>query len=124
MLSHISFSVSDLQKSSDFYDAVFAAIGFQRVYTDETASGWGASEDEESFAIKKRVDKVAAPSPGFHLAFHAKTEKEVQAFYAAALKHGGTDNGAPGPRHDYGPKYYAAFVIDPDGYEIEVKLFV
>ncbi|MNJ92522.1 Glyoxalase-like domain protein [compost metagenome] len=124
MLSHISFSVSDLKKSSDFYDAVLGAIGFKRVYSGTTASGWGPNEDQEKFAVKKRVEKASAPSPGFHLAFHAQDKNAVQAFYDAALNHGGKDNGPPGPRPDYGSKYYAAFVIDPDGYEIEVKLSV
>lgn len=124
MISHISFSVSDLKKSTAFYDAVMAAIGFNRVYTGDDAAGWGENEDSESFAIKKRVDQVSKPSPGFHLAFHAKTKEAVHAFHAAALKMGGQDNGVPGPRPEYGDKYYAAFVIDPDGYEIEVKLHV
>lgn len=124
MLSHISFSVSDLQKSTVFYDAVLNAIGFSRVYTGESASGWGDESGDEKFAIKKRVAIATTPSKGFHLAFHAKTKDQVHTFHAEALKHGGKDNGAPGPRPEYGPKYYAAFVIDPDGYEIEVKLQV
>lgn len=124
MLSHLSFSVSDLKRSSDFYDAVLGALGFQRVYTGATAAGWGDDAGNEKFAIKKRVDAVSVPSRGFHLAFHAKTKEAVHAFHEAGLKLGGRDNGAPGPRPEYGPRYYAAFLIDPDGYEIEVKLFV
>lgn len=124
MLSHLSFSVSDLQKSSAFYDAVLGTLGYQRVYTGDSAAGWGDNSGSEKFAIKKRVAVVNAPSPGFHLAFHAKTKDEVHRFHSQALKFGGQDNGAPGPRPEYGARYYAAFVIDPDGYEIEVKLFV
>lgn len=124
MISHISFSVSDLEKSTAFYDAVLGAIGYSRVYSGKSASGWGTSEEKEEFAIKKRVDKISIPSPGFHLAFHASTKEQVHAFHKTALKQGGKDNGGPGPRPEYGSKYYAAFVIDPDGYEIEVKLFV
>lgn len=124
MLSHISFSVSDLETSSTFYDAVLGALGFQRVYTGTTAAGWGDESGYEKFAIKKRVDKVVSPSQGFHLAFHAKTQEAVHAFYNEGLKYGGKDNGKPGPRPEYGPHYYAAFLVDPDGYEIEVKLWV
>ncbi len=124
MLSHLSFSVSDLKKSSAFYDATLGVLGYNRVYSGETASGWGDDSGAEKFAIKKRVDKVSTPSPGFHLAFHARTKEEVHSFYREALKFGGKDNGAPGPRPEYGSRYYAAFVIDPDGYEVEVKLFV
>lgn len=124
MLSHISFSVSDLNKSTAFYDAVLGALGFKRVYSGPNATGWGDDNGDEKFAIKKRIENVVSPSRGFHLAFHARTHDNVHAFHAAALKHGGKDNGGPGPRPEYGPRYYAAFVIDPDGYEIEVKFFV
>lgn len=124
MISHLSFSVSDLRRTSDFYDAVLGALGFRRVYTGATAAGWGDDAGNEKFAIKKRVDAVNVPSRGFHLAFHARTKEDVHAFHEAGLKLGGRDNGAPGPRPEYGPRYYAAFLIDPDGYEIEVKLFV
>lgn len=124
MLSHLSFSVSDLKRSTSFYDAVLGALGFTRVYTGETAAGWGDDEGNEKFAIKKRVPVAASPSKGFHLAFHARKKEDVHAFHEAGLKHGGKDNGQPGPRPEYGPRYYAAFLIDPDGYEIEVKLFV
>ncbi len=124
MLSHLSFSVTDLKRSSAFYDAVLGALGYQRVYTGDSAAGWGDQSGDEKFAIKKRVDNVKSPSPGFHLAFHAKTKEEVHQFHSQALKFGGQDNGAPGPRPEYGHRYYAAFVTDPDGYEIEAKLFV
>lgn len=123
-LSHISFSVTDLEESSKFYDATLGSIGLKRVYSGESSAGWGTSEDKEVFAIKKRVNKASAPSPGFHLAFHARTEKEVHAFYEKALKNGAKDNGRPGPRPKHGNGYYAAFVIDPDGYELEIKLFI
>lgn len=124
MLSHISFSVSDLERSNAFYDAVLGAVGFLRVYSGETSSGWGAADGDEKFAIKKRVEAVVAPSRGFHLAFHAETQEQVHSFYEQGLKFGGLDNGKPGPRPEYGPRYYAAFLIDPDGYEIEVKLYI
>ncbi len=123
-LSHISFSISDLHKSIQFYDATLGALGHKRVYTGEVGAGWGRSEGREFFEIKKRVEHASTPSKGFHLAFHANKQEEVHEFYHQALKNGGKDNGAPGPRPEYGKDYYAAFVIDPDGYELEVKLFV
>jgi len=123
-LSHISFSVSDFSKSLQFYEAVMTAIGHRRLYASANGAGWGRTEGKEIFEIKKRVDRVSVPSEGFHLAFHASTQEEVHNFYAQALLHGGRDNGAPGPRPAYGKDYYAAFVIDPDGYELEVKLYI
>jgi catechol 2,3-dioxygenase-like lactoylglutathione lyase family enzyme len=123
-ISHISFSVSDFKKSLGFYDAVLGAIGHRRMYSGESGAGWGAAVGEEYFEIKKRVAKISVPSHGFHLAFHARSTEEVGAFYDQALKNGGKDNGQPGPRPEYGKGYYAAFVIDPDGYELEVKLYV
>ena len=123
-LSHISFSVSDFKRSIEFYDAVLGELGHHRVYNSETGAGWGRSVGREVFEIKKRVEQISIPSKGFHLAFHANKRDEVHNFHEQALKHGGKDNGAPGPRPEYGKDYYAAFVIDPDGYELEVKLFV
>lgn len=122
-LSHISFSVSDLELSLEFYDAVLGALGHRRVYTNQTGAGWGPSIGREFFEITKRIEKATAPSEGFHLAFHASTPNDVLNFYTEALNHGGADNGPPGPRPQYGDRYYAAFVVDPDGYKLEVKLF-
>lgn len=123
-LAHISFSVSDFQRSLKFYDAVMNELGHKRMYTCEDGAGWGRAVGREFFEIKKRVEKATTPSEGFHLAFHANKKEEVHSFYEQALLHGGKDNGAPGPRPDYGVDYYAAFVIDPNGYELEIKLFV
>jgi catechol 2,3-dioxygenase-like lactoylglutathione lyase family enzyme len=123
-LSHISFSVSDFQKSLKFYDAILGALGLKRVYTGADGAGWGISVGDEIFEIKKRVEKISPPNSGFHLAFHASNQEEVHKFHTEALKNGGFNNGLPGPRPQYGNDYYAAFVIDPDGYELEVKLKV
>jgi hypothetical protein len=99
-------------------------LGYIRVYSGPSASGWGGQDGDEKFAIKKRVEIASPPSAGFHLAFHAQRKEDVHAFHEVAVKFGAKNNGGPGPRPEYGPKYYAAFVIDPDGYEIEVKLQV
>ena len=119
MLDHISFAVADLDQAADFYDAALAPLGYHRVWTLDDAVGYGQVGGEDKFAIKLRDGRVSAPSAGFHLAFSAPTRAAVDAFHAAAIAHGGEDNGAPGLRAHYGPSYYAAFVIDPHGYRIE-----
>ncbi|HET9578618.1 MAG TPA: VOC family protein [Usitatibacter sp.] len=119
MLHHLSFAVSDLQRSAAFYDAVLGALGYTRAWASAREIGYGVGGAEDKFAIKLRGVPVAAPSPGFHLAFAAPSREAVDAFHAAALARGGRDDGAPGLRPHYGPGYYAAFVIDPDGYRIE-----
>lgn len=108
-----------------FYDAVLGPLGYQRVWADlrpgesDQAVGYGRAGEGDKFAIKLRAHGQLAPGTGFHLAFAAPSREAVRAFHAAALVHGGRDNGAPGLRPDYGPNYYAAFVLDPDGYPIE-----
>ena len=118
MLHHISFGVRELQLSGAFYDAALGALGFRRVFEDETAIGYGWVDGQDKFSIKSRSG-ATAPSAGFHLAFAAPSRRAVDEFHMAALKIGGRDNGAPGLRLHYGPHYYAAFLIDPDGYHIE-----
>ena len=119
MLHHLSFGTSDLARSAAFYDAVLAALGYARVWADATAVGYGYLGAGDKLAIKLRPDGAAAPGAGFHVAFAAADRDAVARFYEAALEHGGKDNGPPGLRPQYGENYYAAFVIDPDGYAIE-----
>jgi catechol 2,3-dioxygenase-like lactoylglutathione lyase family enzyme len=118
MLGHLSFGVLDLDRAVAFYDAVLAPIGFVRVWRGEAAAGYGRRGGGEKFALKRRAG-AHPPGQGFHLAFDAPDRAAVDVFHREALAHGGTDNGAPGLRPDYGPSYYAAFVIDPEGYAIE-----
>jgi len=125
MLHHISFGITDIRRSAGFYDAVLSALGYVRVWEDlaegdpNAAVGYGYAGGGDKFAIKLRTHPRLSPGPGFHLAFAAPSQQAVHAFHQAALNHGGSDNGTPGPRPEYGPHYYAAFVIDPDGYRIE-----
>lgn len=124
MLHHLSFGVADLARSAHFYDAVLAPLGYVRVWEDirpgeiGQAIGYGLPGGDDKLAIKQRPD-ARAPGPGFHAAFSAPNPIAVANFHKAALDHGGSDNGAPGLRPHYGPNYYAAFVVDPDGYFIE-----
>jgi len=118
MLGHLSFGVSNLDRSTAFYDPVMATLGFRRVWTSPNGVGYGLEPDKDKLALFPRAD-AAPPGPGFHLAFDAADRDSVDRFHAAALAAGGTSDGAPGPRPHYGETYYAAFVIDPDGYRLE-----
>lgn len=125
MLHHASFGVSNIQASSNFYDAVLSALGYSRVWedlalgSDDQAIGYGPPNSGDKFAIKLRVGAAVSGGSGHHLAFAAPNREAVNAFHFAALEHGGVDNGGPGLRPHYGPHYYAAFAIDPDGNHIE-----
>jgi catechol 2,3-dioxygenase-like lactoylglutathione lyase family enzyme len=122
MLHHVSFGVSNLERSAAFYDAVLSALGYVRVWADSSAVGYGLAQGQDLFAVKLRTGDATAPGPGFHFAFAAPSRDAVARFHAEALAHGGLDNGAPGLRPAYGPDYFAAFVIDPDGYRIEAVI--
>lgn len=121
MLHHLSIAVADLQKAGAFYDAALGALGYRRVFEDDTAIGYGVEDGEDKLCLKLRPGSVV-PGPGFHLAFAAPSRAAVDRFHAAALAVAGADNGQPGLRPDYGPHYYAAFLIDPDGHAIEAVI--
>jgi catechol 2,3-dioxygenase-like lactoylglutathione lyase family enzyme len=118
MIGHLSIGVRDIAKTRKFYDAALKPLGYTCVSPSEASLGYG--KETVSFWI------LASPSPvpadtqsGLHICFTAPTRKSVDAFYKAALAAGGSGNGGPGLRADYGSNYYAAFVIDPDGYRLE-----
>ncbi|WP_115045542.1 VOC family protein [Xanthomonas arboricola] len=125
MLHHVSLGVGTIEASAAFYDAVLGALGYVRVWSDlepgtlDQAIGYGRPGGGDSLALKQRQAAQCAPGDGFHLAFAASDAAAVEAFHLAALQHGGSCNGAPGLRPDYGDDYYAAFVIDPDGHRLE-----
>ena len=119
MLGHLSFGVGDLGRAAGFYDRVLAPLGYVRVWSSEKAVGFGEEGGGDKLALFARPGGAAPPGPGFHLAFDAPSRKAVDAFHTAALDAGGSDAGAPGPRPHYGATYYAAFVIDLDGYKLE-----
>jgi catechol 2,3-dioxygenase-like lactoylglutathione lyase family enzyme len=119
LLSHLSFGVNDLVRAGDFYERALAPLGYVRVFTKDHAVGFGEPGGQDRLALFAKLQLVAAPGPGFHLAFSAPSREAVDAFHAEALAAGGKDEGAPGLRAHYGPTYYAAFVIDLDGYKLE-----
>jgi catechol 2,3-dioxygenase-like lactoylglutathione lyase family enzyme len=114
MLDHISLSVTNVARSQAFYAKALAPLGYAVVSQDEGGFGIGADAGSTVW-----VASGPAQKPTAHLAFRAKDRKQVEAFYRAALAAGGADNGKPGVRKDYSPTYYAAFVLDPDGNNIE-----
>jgi len=129
MVHHLSFPVVDLARSAAFYDAVLSPLGYVRVWTHEIAAvykeaaiGYGLPGGEDEFAIRLRPQGVIVPGEGFHVAFRAPSREAVKSFNRAALEHGGRDNGGAGSHAEYGPDYFAAFVLDPDGYRIEAVI--
>jgi catechol 2,3-dioxygenase-like lactoylglutathione lyase family enzyme len=123
MIDHVSVGVSDLERAARFYEAVLMKLGLARLVTRPAAVGFGKSYPE--FWINLRVGMApAAPESGVHICLRAKSANEVDAFHAVALKAGGRSDGAPGLRPHDRVRYYAAFVIDPDGNRIEAVTFL
>jgi catechol 2,3-dioxygenase-like lactoylglutathione lyase family enzyme len=115
MLDHVTISVSNIARAIAFYDRALTPLGVERLYAEgTTAFGYGA-EKKAFFWIGLREDVQT----GAHIAFAAKDRATVDAFHAAALAAGGRDNGAPGVRPHYHANYYGAFILDPDGHNIE-----
>lgn len=115
MIDHVGYEVSDLARAGQFYDAVFYALGIRRLHESELLVGWG--REEPHFWLTARSE----PAPAYgHVAFRALGKAAVEAAHAAGIAAGGTDAGAPGPRPQYGPRYYAAYLRDPDGLRVEV----
>ncbi len=118
MIDHLSIGVRDVARAKRFYDAVLAPLGYTCLSAGENSLGYGKASAALWVNAAERPVPADAES-GLHVCFTAPTRKSVDAFHAAALAAGGKDNGEPGLRADYGDSYYAAFVVDPDGYRIE-----
>jgi catechol 2,3-dioxygenase-like lactoylglutathione lyase family enzyme len=125
MLSHLSFGVRDLERSQAFYDAALAPLGYVRLWQTPRGLGYGPphpdGDEKLALFLQAEVSVSLAAGPGFHLALIAPSSEAVDRFHAAAIAHGGRDDGAPGLRPHYGKRYYAAFVFDPDGHKLEAK---
>jgi len=115
VIDHVGYEVSDLAISGRFYDALFFALGVRRLHENHYVIGWGTTEPV--FWLTAR----AAPAPAYgHIAFRAAGKVAVDAAYEAGLSAGGAGDGPPGPRPQYGPRYYAAYLRDPDGLRVEI----
>jgi catechol 2,3-dioxygenase-like lactoylglutathione lyase family enzyme len=114
MIDHISVRVHDFPRLLSFYRAALAPIGYQVLMEYPDAAGLGEKGKPDLWLMK--TDRPLNPT---HLAITAGRDR-IDAFHAAALAAGGTDNGLPGLRQDYHPNYYAAFVLDPEGNNVEV----
>lgn len=115
MYDHIGLKADDLDASVSFYTAALAELGHVLCSRDETSAGLGPKDAPSLWLYAQS----AANPAGIHLAFRAADRAAVDAFYKAGLVAGGRDNGAPGLRRDYSALYYAAFLLDPDGNNVE-----
>lgn len=113
MIDHVFLNVSDYERSRSFYERALAPLGVTLQMEYGKGGGFGL-EGKPFFWIREQK-----PTGEMHVAFHCEAREPVDAFHAAALSAGGADNGAPGLRLHYHPTYYAAFVYDPDGNNIE-----
>ena len=118
MFDHVSIGVRDAAASKRFYDAPLSPPGYDCLSQSPGSLGSGMGTVARWIGDAERPVKADTGS-GLHFCFAAPSRASVDAFHDAALKNGGSDNGAPGFRPDYGENYYAAFVIDPDGYRLE-----
>lgn len=115
MYDHLGIKVRDLAASIRFYEAALAPLGHVLGSHDDSYAGIGPADAPALWLYAA----LGAKGPGTHIAFRAASHEAVDAFYKAGLKAGASDNGGPGPRPDYSPNYYAAFLIDPDGNNVE-----
>ena len=114
MIDHMGISVSNVVRSKAFYRAALAPLGYDVLMEWETFAGFGVAPKPDLW-----ISQGAPNVPPIHVALRAETRAQVDAFHKAAMAAGGRDNGAPGLRTHYHPNYYGAFVLDPDGHNIE-----
>jgi catechol 2,3-dioxygenase-like lactoylglutathione lyase family enzyme len=116
VIDHVGFEVADLERSARFYDALFFALGARRTMESQFAVAYGINGAEFWIVTRERP-----PAPGYgHVALEASGKAAVDAAYRAALAAGGSDDGPPGLRPQYGKRYYAAYLHDPDGLRVEI----
>lgn len=122
ILSHVSIGTNDFDRAVAFYDKVLASLDCKRILEHPGAVAYGKFYPE--FWVQTPIDgKPASVGNGTHFAFNASSKKAVHQFYEAALAAGGVDEGAPGPRPDYGEPYYGCFVRDLDGHKVEATFW-
>ena len=129
MLDHISLRVADYARSKDFYRAVLAPLGYRLAMEGVSGAGFSKgpipafwikqSESTDRAILVESTPHAGCGGPQLHIAFASENREMVDAFYQAALAEGAPDNGPPGIRREYHANYYGAFVLDPDGFNIE-----
>jgi catechol 2,3-dioxygenase-like lactoylglutathione lyase family enzyme len=115
MIDHVGLKVSNIEASARFYRAALAALGYQPASSGDDYAGFGPPGEPNLWLYAHRGSPIA----GAHLAIRAPDRSAVDRFHAQGLAAGGRDNGAPGLRAEYSARYYAAFLLDPDGHNIE-----
>ena len=116
MIDHVGFEVSDLARSARFYDAVFGALGARRMYESEHSVAYGITSPVVWIVVRGRET-----GPGYgHMALQASGKAAVDAAHTAGLGNGGSDDGPPARRPQYGARCYAGYLRDPDGLRVEV----
>jgi catechol 2,3-dioxygenase-like lactoylglutathione lyase family enzyme len=118
MIAHTSIPVSNYKKAKEFYTMVLATLGYKQTMEYGEAAGFNDGKNTDFWIGVNKGGVIP-----LHIAFLAKNKDEVEAFYKAALAAGAKDNGAPGYRKEYWPGYYAAFVHDADGHNLEVVFY-
>lgn len=121
MIDHTGLNISNPEKSRHFYNKALAPLGYEMMI--EIPKEYTGGRMVLGYGVRPRADfwiaEAKVNNPPIHIAFRAESRKVVDEFYRAALAAGGRDNGAPGPRPHYHEHYYGAFVLDPDGHNIE-----
>ncbi len=128
MFSYVSLGTNDLARAVRFFDAILAPLGHLRIEDhdpDDRSAAWGVDDpDPHLWVTQPFDDQPATVGNGTLVSFLSHSRAAVDAFHAAALAHGGTDDGAPGLRPQYGPTFYAAYVRDPDGNKLNAVCYL
>jgi catechol 2,3-dioxygenase-like lactoylglutathione lyase family enzyme len=119
MFSHITLGIDDFETAEPFYDTIMEILGHPVLFGHDKGKAWGEPTGSKLFIGPAFDGKAASNGNGQHTAFIVNTRAQVDAFHAAALAHGGSDEGAPGPRPYYHPNYYGAYVRDPEGNKLQ-----
>lgn len=121
MISYVTLGSNDRQRAKAFYDAALAPLGLKSGYADDEMVGYGPEGGQTQLWVVEPFNHAeATPGNGVMLALAASTREQVDAVHAAALSHGGRDEGRPGLREQYGPNFYAAYFRDPDDNKLAV----
>jgi len=123
LMSHVSVGTDDMPRATAFYDKVMATLGCKQILNFGTAVAYGWEEPVFWVNLPLDESKPASAGNGAHFAFTANSRKQVHAFWQAGIDAGGTDDGPPGPRPDYGAPYYGCFLRDLDGNKIEATFW-